>query len=387
MTQPFSTKIGIIGGGQLGKMLIESALPWNVEFNILEASTDCPSARYASTFIAGSLMDDQKIKELAAISDVITYEIEHVNVNTLFELEAMGKTVIPSATVLSIIQNKGKQKQFYSNNKLATSHFVITSSEEAQSADLEQFEGEKVVVKSCTGGYDGKGVSIQTKQEIRNGVVPNIFSGDVVLEEFVPDVTELSIIVARTQSGEVTYFPAVEMMFDPQINLVDYLFAPSNVDSTIQNNAQKLSIDAIEALNGIGLFAVELFVTQSGECLINEIAPRPHNSGHHTIEANYTSQYEQLMRVMLNLPLGNTDLVSPAVMTNIVGTEGVTGEYKLAGLEELSKTKGAYLHWYNKSVTKPGRKMGHFTVLDNDLSSAIEKSAFLKNKLRTVKPE
>ncbi len=383
MTQPFSTKIGIIGGGQLGKMLIESAKPWNVEFNILEASKDCPCFEYASTFIEGSLMDDEKIKELAAISDVITYEIEHVGVETLKFLEQNGTAVIPSGSILEIIQDKGVQKQFYKDNGLATSPFIIVDSSETSQLDLSRFPGNRVVIKSCKGGYDGKGVSIMSKSDISNGKTPEVFQGRVVLENFVPEVTELSVIVARDASGDIRSFPIVEMVFDPEINLVDYLFAPSAVSNQVKDQANTLAVKAIEALNGVGIFAVELFLTKEGEVIINEIAPRPHNSGHHTIEANYTSQYEQLMRIMLNMPLGETDLITPAVMTNIIGADNVTGAYTLGGLEDLMATKGAYLHWYNKSVTKPGRKMGHFTVLDSDLDSAVQKSHDLKRMLKT----
>ncbi len=386
MTQPFKTRIGIIGGGQLGKMLIEAAQPWNVEFNILEASSDCPSGKYATNFIEGSLMDDAKIKELAAISDVITYEIEHVNVNTLFELEEQGKTVIPSARILSVIQNKGRQKEFYAEHALATSSFLLMPSTEAKTANLSIFSGEKVVVKSCTGGYDGKGVAILSKEDVLADKVPSIFPGEVVLEEFIQDAIELSVIVARNAADEIKSYPAVEMVFDPKINLVDYLFAPSKVDTAIQREAKDLAIRAIEAFDGVGIFAVELFVDNRNRCLINEIAPRPHNSGHHTIEANYTSQYEQLNRVMLDLPLGETDLLTPAVMTNILGSDDVTGDYRLDGLSDLAATQGAFLHWYNKAASKPGRKMGHFTVLDTNLEDAIAKSNALRDKLRTVKP-
>ncbi|MFT5722940.1 MAG: 5-(carboxyamino)imidazole ribonucleotide synthase [Bacteroidia bacterium] len=384
MTQPFKTTIGIIGGGQLGKMLIESAKPWNVSFNILEASTDCPCYAYADTFIEGSLMDAEKIKALAQISDVITYEIEHVDVATLKYLEAQGTQVIPSAHILEIIQDKGKQKAFYKQHALASSHYILTDPDQAKMIDLSIFDGDQVVVKSCRGGYDGKGVSIMSKTSITNGTLVDVFKGEVIIEAFVPDVIELSVIVARNSKGVVKSFPMVEMVFDPTMNLVDYLFAPSAVSSEITEDATTLAHNAIQALEGVGIFAVELFLTQDKTCLINEIAPRPHNSGHHTIEANYTSQYEQLMRIMLELPLGNTDLITPAVMTNIVGSADVVGDYKLEGIDELMSTPGAYLHWYNKSVSKPGRKMGHFTVLDKDLNAAIEKSHYLKSKLKTA---
>lgn len=385
MTHPIKKRIGIVGGGQLGKMLIESAMPWNVNFNILEASADCPAGRYATHFIEGSLMDSDKIKELARISDVITYEIEHINVETLIELEQSGIEVIPSAKILSIIQNKGRQKSFYQDHNLATSAFTICLGKDAKVVDLEMFKYDKIVVKSCTGGYDGKGVMILDRNDVQNGKVEDVFDGEVILEEFVPDAIELSVIVARNNAGDIRSFPTVEMVFDPKINLVDYLFAPSNVPNSIQKEAENLALKAIEALEGVGLFAVELFVDQNGKCLINEIAPRPHNSGHHTIEACYTSQYEQLLRILLDLPLGETDLLKPAVMTNILGADGFSGDYNLEGMEALAQTPGAYLHWYNKSTSKPGRKMGHFTVMDDSLEKAVEKSKSLRTKIKTVK--
>lgn len=383
MTQPFKTRIGVIGGGQLGKMLIESTQPMNVEYNILEASSDCPSFRYATEFIEGSLMDADKIKELAAISDVLTYEIEHVNVQTLKELEANGTRVIPSASILEIIQNKGRQKQFYADNNLATSHFIIVNSSGFNTDVLSQFEGEKVVLKSCMGGYDGKGVQITTKAELLQNGLSHYFEGDVVIEQFVENAIELSVIVARRANGESKTYPVVEMVFDPKINLVDYLFAPSKQSEAVQNEARELAAKAIDAMNGEGLFAVELFLDQHGRCNINEIAPRPHNSGHHTIEACYTSQYEQLARILLELSLGETDLLSPAVMTNILGADGFSGNYVLKGLSDLASTQGAYLHWYNKSTSKPGRKMGHYTVLSESLDDAIAKAHKLRTALRT----
>jgi len=297
-----------------------------------------------------------------------------------------GKTVIPSAQILSIIQDKGRQKQFYADHSLATAPFILVSNENAKDADLQMFTGNKVVAKICRGGYDGKGVTILSKDDILAGKVSDYFSGDVILEQFIDDAIELAVIVARNANGEIKCYPAVEMVFDPAINLVDYLFAPSSVSNEIQEDAKSLALNAIDAMKGIGIFAVELFVKPDRTCIINEIAPRPHNSGHHTIEACYTSQYEQLTRIMLGLPLGKTDLISPAVMTNILGSDDVRGDYQLNGLKDLTQTPGAYLHWYNKSVSKPGRKMGHFTVLDSDLTSAIKKSRLLKEKLKTAKP-
>ena len=230
-------------------------------------------------------------------------------------------------------------------------------------------------------------IAILTKEELRAGKAAEIFEGSVVLETFIEDAIELSVIVARNGRGEIKSYPVVEMVFDPEINLVDYLFAPSKMSAEIQEQARSLAVKAIEALDGEGLFAVELFVDKDGYCLINEIAPRPHNSGHHTIEACITSQYEQLNRVLLDLPLGETDLITPAVMTNILGSKDVEGDYELAGLDVLHGTPGAFLHWYNKSTSKPGRKMGHFTVIDSDLDEAIEKSKRIRAVLKTVAAE
>lgn len=364
-------------------MLIESAQPWNVTFNILDAPGS-PAERYADQFISGKLTDENAIRALAEISDVITYEIEHINVDALREIEASGKKVIPSSDILAIIQDKGLQKEFYAGNNLNTSPFIIIddADESVLNENLKSLKGEQLVVKSRTGGYDGKGVQIMNRTDISGNSIKEMLPA--VIEEFIPECLEVSVIVARNEQNEIRTFPMVEMVFDPEINLVDFLCSPANVGSEIQQQAADLATKAIKALNGIGLFAVEMFLTKSGELLINEIAPRPHNSGHHTIEACYTSQYGQLMRILLGLPLGNTELHTPAVMANIIGPADVSGDYQLNGLDTLFSTPGAQLHWYNKTETRPGRKMGHFTVLADDVETAIQNMKKIRETLRIV---
>lgn len=388
MSQPFHKTIGIIGGGQLGKMLIESTQKWNVEYNILDASGS-PAQKYANQFVEGKLTDIQKIKELSSKSDVITYEIEHINADALIELEDDGKKIIPSPRVLKIIQNKGEQKDFYGKGNLPTAKYIRldVGDIDKRLKEIAQLKGNQVVIKSCTGGYDGKGVHICHKNRVTSTLISEIFQGDIIIEAFIENAIELSVIVARDKDGNTKTYPIVEMVFDPAINLVDYLFAPASLSNTLQNLVQKVSIEAVTILNGVGIFAVELFLTSKNEILINEIAPRPHNSGHHTIEACYTSQYEQLARILLEMPLGETTLLSPCVMTNVVGPEGLSGSYTLSGMEMLFSTPGASLHWYNKSETRPGRKMGHFTVMNPSLEKAIELSKNIKHTLKIVEPQ
>ncbi|MFT4522492.1 MAG: 5-(carboxyamino)imidazole ribonucleotide synthase [Bacteroidia bacterium] len=384
MTQPFKQTIGIVGGGQLGKMLVESSAKWNVNFRILDPTLNAPAARYASHFIQGSLTAEDKIRELAEGCDVLTYEIEHINCDVLASLEAEGKTVVPASKVLRIIQDKGLQKQFYLDHKIPTAAFKLMQSVDFEQAALKRFTGDSIVVKACQGGYDGKGVAILNKADATKAIIQAQFNGQILLENYVPNAIELAVIVGRSTSGQITCFPVVEMYFDPVKNLVDYLFSPANISEEQRKTAVDLATKTANALNSPGLFAVEMFLTQEGEILVNEVAPRPHNSGHHTIEACVTSQYEQLMRILLDLPLGSTHQLHPAVMTNILGAEDVNGNYQLTGLKDFHLVEGSSLHWYNKEHSKPGRKMGHFTVVDVDLKQAIQKAQALKGMLKMV---
>lgn len=373
---PSKTSIGIIGGGQLGKMLIEAGQPWNIHYTILEMD-NAPAKDIANQHIVGSLQDAEKIKALALQSDVLTYEIEHINVEALLELEAQGHKIIPSPKILSIIQDKGLQKLFFKANNIPSSPFELVDNASEWAAKLPALKGHKVAAKLRKGGYDGKGVELVNKVDIeQHGKIP--FEGAVVLEEFVENAIELSVIVARNEQGEICTFPTVEMAFDPKANLVDILFAPANISEATDQSAKAIAQKCIECLNGVGIFAVEMFLSQDGQILVNEIAPRPHNSGHHTIEACYTSQYEQLNRILLGMPLGDTSLIQAAAMMNILGFESVNGPYELTGLEHILPMPGVFVHLYNKTETKPMRKMGHITIMGEDLVAVL-------NKLKTIK--
>ncbi len=381
MKHPFHPVIGIIGGGQLGKMLIESGMPWNVQYNVLDPDPEASCKSYAKTFINAALTDGAAIRELAKISDVLTYEIEHVNTEVLLQLESEGKKIIPSPSILRIIQDKGLQKKFYSDNNLPTAKFRLIEKKEDWAGILNLFEGEKIVAKLCKGGYDGKGVSICKKSEIEKGNLP--FDKPCIVEEYISGCKEIAILVA-SNGLETASWPSIEMDFDPNLNLVDYLFSPGNLDDATEQKASEIAVAAVNALGGKGVFAVELFITPHGYILINEIAPRPHNSGHHTIEASITSQYEQLNRILLDLPLGKTDLIKPAVMVNIIGPENIKGDYKLEGLSRALQIPGFYLHLYKKNETRPGRKMGHYTVIADTPDEAIKNAMEIKDTLKII---
>ncbi len=375
--------IGIIGGGQLGKMLIEAAQPWNTFFHILENTEDAPATRIADSQILGKLTDDTKIRELANKSNVLTYEIEHVGVETLKDLEDHGTRVVPSPRILEIIQDKGMQKQFYADHHIPTAPFRLVNQPSEWIQAAKDLGINRFAAKSRTDGYDGKGVALCSVAELeKTGNFP--FPGPTLIEAFVDCDKELSVIVARKKSGEICTFPTVEMEFDPIANLVEFLACPAQISETIDQKAKDIAIQCIEAFDGEGIFAVELFLTKGGEILVNEIAPRPHNSGHHTIEANYTSQYEQLNRILLDLPLGDTGLISPAVMINLLGTDGVSGAYSIEGLDEILALPGVYIHLYGKAETRPKRKMGHATILATTLVEAIEKAKFVRDTFQFI---
>lgn len=361
-------------------MLIEAGQPWNIHYTILE-SGQAPAANAANRHIEGSLMDAAKIGELASVCDVLTYEIEHINVEALMKLESGGKRIIPSPRILEIIQDKGLQKLFFSHHHIPSTDFELAENPSEWAEKLLKLKGDKVAAKLRKGGYDGKGVELVNKQEMLNdpGKIP--FDGPVVLEEFVENAVELSVIVARNEAGDIRTFPAVEMEFDPKANLVEFLFAPANISREIDEKAKRVAMETIFKMEGVGLFAVEMFMNGDQEIFVNEIAPRPHNSGHHTIEACYTSQYEQLNRILLGLPLGDTSLIKPAAMINLLGFEGVQGAYEITGLEHILDIPGVYIHLYNKAETKPKRKMGHITIIADTLEQVKENAKKVKQYL------
>jgi len=372
-----STKLGILGGGQLGRMLIQEAVNFNIHISVLDPSSNAPCAALANSFVVGNFNDYQTVLDFGKTVDVLTIEIEHVNIEALEELERLGKKVFPTPQALRTIQDKGLQKQFYKANNIPTAPFhLIDNAEDA----LLFIEKGPFMQKLRKGGYDGKGVTpLRTETEFKSA-----FDAPSVLEEFVPFVKELAVIVARNESGELATFPLVEMEFNPEANLVEFIFSPANVSIDIENNAKKIATDIANKLEHVGLLAIELFLTEDGNVLVNEIAPRPHNSGHHTIEACFVSQYGMHLRAILNMPLGSTGLRTPAVMINLLGEKGFEGKARYENIEEVLHTEGAYIHLYGKEDTKPFRKMGHITVCNTNLEEAKDIARRFLKEVRVV---
>lgn len=369
-------KIGIIGGGQLGLMLMEAAVPFNIQCNILDTE-DCSAGYLAYKHIIGNLYDKKAIKKLAKHSDILTYEIEHFDTETVLELTKKGKiTCIPYPEILHIIQDKYKQKCFFEQYHIPTAPFVSVNSPKEWKKAAEQLNADKFVAKLHKGGYDGKGVLICDKNSITQ-----TFDAPCIIEKFIPCKHEIAIMVARDKKGNTAVYPAVEMVFDEEANLLKYLLCPARIPEKIAEQAKAIATDVIQHLNGTGIFAVEMFVTQEDTVLVNEIAPRPHNSGHHTIEACYTSQYEQLLRILLDLPLGSTTLIKPAVMLNLLGEKEHQGTAVYKGIEDALRMEGVYVHLYNKKETRPMRKMGHVTILGDTLEEAMKKAEQIQIKV------
>lgn len=373
--------IGILGGGQLGKMLIEAGYPMSIQYNVLEKGTDFPCKSVLSgTHIEGTLYDKEAILELDNISDVLTYEIEHLDVNVLKECKS---PVFPTVEVLTIIQDKGLQKQFFYQNDIDTLPYQIVSSEELLSA-VQAHPQEKMVIKSRKGGYDGQGVWIISQSEFIENYKLEEWNNPAgyVIEQFIPNTQELSVLVAIDQQGNAAHYEVSEMVFNPEANLMDYLISPANISSVLSDKAKELSLKVVRALNSPGIFAVELFVDEQSNVFVNEIAPRPHNSGHHTIESCETSQYAQLNRILMGWPLGSTKQRGVALTCNILGPKNVNGAYQLNGLEEALKIPGVYIHMYDKTTTKPFRKLGHFTVTSENRNAALDKMQRVRDLLK-----
>lgn len=372
-------QLGILGGGQLGKMLIEAASDWNISCHVLDPDPECACAHLAYKFSCGDFKDYETVYNFGQNLQKITIEIEHVNVDALLQLKHEGRDIYPDPEILKIIQDKGRQKSFYEDNELPTSNFQIIENKEEL---IELIKEEKIIFpfvqKSCRSGYDGKGVAIiKTENDLYK-----LLEGECVIEDIVDFEKELAVIVARGSDGKIICFPPVEMEFHPEANLVEFLLAPANINKEIEEKAYSVAEDCINAFGGTGILAVEMFLTRQGVILINEVAPRPHNSGHHTIEANYTSQYQQLLRTIFNLPLGSTVIRGKSVMVNILGEDGYTGEAKYEGLNDCLKVEGLYIHLYGKKITKPFRKMGHVTIIGDDEMVLREKAKMVKEKLK-----
>lgn len=372
-------KLGIIAGGQLGKMLIQEASKWDIITFVLDNDENCPARKIASHFIKGNNLDFESVYQFGKLADVLTFEIENVNIEALKKLKSEGHRIVPDPEILELIQDKGLQKEFYKKNGIPTSAFKIYESETAVLNGIEKGEIKfPFVQKSRKGGYDGRGVAVINDKSDLN----KILQGASVIEEKVEIVKEISAIVARNKKGEIKCFPVVEMLFDPRANLVDKLICPSSITIEQSEKAVTLASEIIELLNMEGLLAVELFIDTKGEVIVNEVAPRPHNSGHHTIESIITSQFEQHLRAILNLPLGSTKLKLPSVMINILGAEGHEGAVIYEGLTESMAIDGVKIHLYGKKITKPYRKMGHVTILSSSLECALKKAEKVKQFIK-----
>lgn len=370
-------KLGILGGGQLGRMLIQEAINYNLTTLVLDPDNDAPCKHLSNYFECGSITDFDTVYNFGKKADIITIEIEKVNIEALEQLEKEGKMVFPQSRVIRLIQDKGVQKQFFKENDIPTAPFQLVNSKEDM---FNSSFGYPYILKQRRDGYDGKGVMRIDHQHD----IDRAFEGPCLIEELVDFEKEIAVIVSRNSKGDVKTFPMVEMEFNPEANLVEFLISPSTYPEHIQQNAETIAKNIASALNITGILAVEMFITKNGEILVNELAPRPHNSGHQTIEGNYVSQFDQHLRSIFNLPLGDTRSISNAVMINLLGEKGHEGVAKYQGLEKIMSIDGVYVHLYGKKYTKPFRKMGHITVVDQNRENAIEKANYIKQTLKVI---
>ena len=362
-------KIGVLGGGQLGRMLIQEAINLNLHIHIMDPDQNAPCASIAQTFTCAAITDFDAVMEFGKDKNLITVEIENVNIEALEMLEKSGVQVYPQPHVLKIIIDKGTQKQFYKKNDIPTSPFVIfDSAQELMNASIEL----PAVQKLRTGGYDGKGVQILKDAK-------SSFDAPHLIENLIDFEKEISIIVARNDKGQISTFPSVECEFNPEAHLVEFLFSPAEISQEIEKKAKEIAADLIEKIDMVGILAVEMFLTKSGDILVNEIAPRPHNSGHHTIECCETSQFAQHLRAILSLPLGSTALIQPGAMINLLGEKGHTGTAIYGGLSDLLDHDNVFPHLYGKEQTKPFRKMGHITITGKTLKEVKETAEKIKD--------
>jgi 5-(carboxyamino)imidazole ribonucleotide synthase len=372
-----SLKVGILGGGQLGKMLIQSALNFDLDIWVLENDDECPCKPIAHNFLKGDLNDFETVYNFGKNVEILTIEIENVNIEALKLLEKEGLRVFPQPHVLQNIKNKVSQKAFFIENDLPTVEYKVVSGQEDL---LNYLDFLPAVNKIGVGGYDGKGVQVlKTESDIKKA-----FDAEGILEKLVNFEKELAVVVARSVSGEVKAFPVVEMVFHPEANLVEYLFSPAHISEELTQKATEIAQKTAEKYGIVGLLAVEMFLTNTGEILINEVAPRPHNSGHHTQKANFTSQFEQHLRAILDLPLGNTDAIMPAAMVNLLGEDGYSGVAVYEGMDKVLSKDLIFPFLYGKKITKPFRKMGHVSILDKNFESLKEKVNFVKENLKVI---
>ena len=374
-------KLGILGGGQLGRMLLAETQKFDIHTSILENNKNAPCAEICNEFVVGDLLDFNAVYHFGKKVDILTIEIENVNLDALDKLEDEGLTIYPKPKDLRIIQSKARQKHFYVDNNISTvpfSHYAYL--EELIHSYENNIISFPFVWKAARFGYDGNGVKIVRNLEDL-GSLPNV---ECITEELIPFKNELAVIVARNKDGETKTYPVVEMEFHPEANQVEYVLCPARIDSKIAKKAREVALKVVNDLDFVGLLAVEMFQTIDDKILVNEVAPRPHNSGHYSIEASYTNQFEQHLRSILNLPLGNTESKVAGIMVNLVGEEGFSGAVVYQNIAEILKINGVTPHIYGKKETRPFRKMGHVTIVNSDINKAREIAQKVKETIRVI---
>lgn len=370
-------KIGILGGGQLGRMLFEASIDLDIELHFMDPDPNAPCQYLGRSFKQGNISDANEVYEFGSQVDIISIEIEKVSVEGLQKLKEEGKDVFPSPELISTVQDKVRQKQFFSDHNIPTAPFqVVEGLDHIKSLDLKL----PFVNKIGVGGYDGRGVQIVNSESDLEAC----FDAEGIIEDLADLEKEISVIVSRNNKGEVVTFPAVEMVFDPRANLVDYLVSPADISPEHEKKAQEIALDLGSKMDLVGVMAIEMFLLRNGEIWVNEVAPRPHNSGHQSIEGNYSSQYDQHLRAILGLPLSDPSLLASSAMVNLLGAEGYEGKPVYSGLGKILEKKDMYPHIYGKQITKPFRKMGHVTVLGTSRKDLIEKINFVKENLKVI---
>ncbi|WP_149274801.1 5-(carboxyamino)imidazole ribonucleotide synthase [Pareuzebyella sediminis] len=374
-------KLGILGGGQLGKMLLYETRKFDIHTIVMDASPEAPCKIACNEFIQGDLMDFESVYKLGKRVDILTIEIENVNVKALEKLEAEGHRIFPPTKALRTIQNKATQKLFYVDHEIPTAQFMrfayrseISDSIENKGLDF------PFIWKAAQFGYDGQGVKVIRKPEDLDGLP----AGECITEELIDFKNELAVIVARSASGEVKTYPVVEMEFHPEANQVEYVICPARINHKVAEKAQEIALKVSDKIQHVGLLAVEMFQTKDDKILVNEVAPRPHNSGHYSIEASYTNQFEQHIRAILDLPLGNTESKVAGIMVNLVGAEGHTGDVVYENITDILRLDGVTPHIYGKKQTRPFRKMGHVTIVNQDVNRAREIAQQVKERIQVI---
>lgn len=374
-------KLGILGGGQLGKMLLFDTRKFDIQTYVLDPSDEAPCKIACDQFFKGDLMDFETVYNFGKKVDILTFEIELVNLDALVKLEDEGLKVYPSPKTLKLIQNKGIQKDFYTQHTIPTANYKRFDNLKSLIVDILDSKTKLPFVWKCTEfGYDGNGVKVI--RQISD--LDNLANVECIAEEMVPFKNELAVIVCRNPSGEIRTYPVVEMEFHPEANQVEYVICPARIDDAVAEKARAIALNISKEFNHVGLLAVEMFQTEDDEIIVNEVAPRPHNSGHYSIEASYTSQFENHLRAILDLPLGNTESKVAGIMVNLVGEEGFSGNVLYENIEKILRWTGVTPHIYGKKQTRPFRKMGHVTIVNEDINEARRIAENVKNTIRVI---